>query len=121
MVAWLVWLVVKLGLAVASSGSNTRYSRYLLYTVNPGEGFNLARDVYLRMAMLTQRLNQEQPWTLVLPEFGNPHWHYSHYEPFERFFDLAALSQVSYLPEVRSPLNVYARAWAVPCSQCNNT
>lgn len=27
-------------------------SRYLLYEVNPGEGFNLRRDVYLRVANL---------------------------------------------------------------------
>jgi len=28
-----------------------RPSRYILYDVNPGEGFNLRRDVYMRLAV----------------------------------------------------------------------
>ena len=38
--------------------------RYLLYTVNPGEGFNLARDVFLRAAVLVNALNKNESWTL---------------------------------------------------------
>ena len=34
--------------------------RYLLYSVNPGEGFNLGRDVFIRVAALMQKLNQER-------------------------------------------------------------
>ena len=73
----------------------SRYSRYLLYTVNPGEGFNLARDVYLRVATLVQELNKEQQWTLVLPMFGNPHWRTREYESFDAFFQLDSLSKVT--------------------------
>ena len=31
-----------------------RPSRYILYDVNPGEGFNLRRDVYMRMAVFVR-------------------------------------------------------------------
>jgi hypothetical protein len=43
--------------------------RYLLYTVNPGEGFNLGRDVFLRVGALMDKLTTESTdnWTLVLP------------------------------------------------------
>lgn len=39
--------------------------RYLLYDVNPGEGFNLRRDVYMRMALLARRLRNQGDWILV--------------------------------------------------------
>jgi hypothetical protein len=32
--------------------------RYILYDVNPGEGFNLRRDVYMRMAVFVKKLNK---------------------------------------------------------------
>ena len=44
------------------------FCRYLLYSVNYGEGFNLRRDVYIRMANLVRKLNEkshDQYWTLV--------------------------------------------------------
>ena len=31
-----------------------RPARYVLYDVNPGEGFNLRRDVYMRMAVFVR-------------------------------------------------------------------
>ena len=41
--------------------------RFLLYTVNPGEGFNLARDVFIRVVALVDKLKAESSdnWTLV--------------------------------------------------------
>ena len=30
-------------------------TRYVLYDVNPGEGFNLRRDVYMRMAVFVRK------------------------------------------------------------------
>jgi len=45
------------------------FLRYLLYDVNPSEGFNLRRDVYLRMAVLVAHLRTFQPWTLVFNIF----------------------------------------------------
>ena len=40
-----------------SSLSKNKSSRYLFYDVNPGEGFNLRRDVFMRVAVLVKKLN----------------------------------------------------------------
>ncbi len=52
--------------------------KYLLYDVNPSEGFNLRRDVYIRMANLVNNLNNKYnriEWILVLPPWNNlVHW-----------------------------------------------
>ncbi|XP_070980005.1 GDP-fucose protein O-fucosyltransferase 2-like isoform X1 [Oncorhynchus clarkii lewisi] len=49
--------------------------RYLLYDVNPPEGFNLRRDVYIRMASLVKTLRRHGDWVLVLPPWGRLyHW-----------------------------------------------
>ena len=32
--------------------------KYILYDVNPGEGFNLRRDVFMRVAVLVRHENQ---------------------------------------------------------------
>ncbi|KAL8561615.1 hypothetical protein ACOMHN_001347 [Nucella lapillus] len=70
--------------------------RYLLYDVNPGEGFNLRRDVYMRVANLVRNLNKEAPWILVLPPWGRLyHWKSRHIDqigiPWSLFFDLPSL------------------------------
>ena len=73
-------------------------SRYLLYDVNPGEGFNLRRDVYLRVSNLVKNLNEKEPWVLVLPPWGNLyHWKSRHLGleqikiPWATFFDIPSL------------------------------
>ncbi|XP_063984607.1 GDP-fucose protein O-fucosyltransferase 2 isoform X2 [Diachasmimorpha longicaudata] len=52
--------------------------RYILYDVNPPEGFNLRRDVYVRMAVFIHNLNQADKiyqWNLVLPPWDHLyHW-----------------------------------------------
>lgn len=63
-----------------SSNMFSRYMtrRYILYEVNPGEGFNLRRDVYMRMATLVKKLNENSAvdkWILVLPPWG-PLYHW---------------------------------------------
>ncbi|KAL2740401.1 GDP-fucose protein O-fucosyltransferase 2 isoform X3 [Vespula squamosa] len=48
--------------------------RYILYDVNPPEGFNLRRDVYVRVAVFVKNLNKKDKkykWHLVLPPWGN--------------------------------------------------
>ena len=62
-----------------STGSGSlKRTRYILYDVNPGEGFNLRRDVYMRMAVFVKKLNKSFPnsyWVLVLPPWGHLyHW-----------------------------------------------
>lgn len=44
--------------------------RYLLYDVNLGEGFNLRRDVYMRVINFVKELNKEESWVLVFLFWG---------------------------------------------------
>ncbi|XP_014671307.1 PREDICTED: GDP-fucose protein O-fucosyltransferase 2-like [Priapulus caudatus] len=71
--------------------------RYLLYSINPGEGFNLRRDVYMRVASLVKMMNDKEDWTLVLPPWG-PLYHWKT-EGLKRdkylwktFFDIQSLN-----------------------------
>jgi len=75
--------------------------KYILYDVNPGEGFNLRRDVYMRMAVFVKKLNQNYPdtyWVLVLPPWGHLyHWQsrqlgHQAKIPWGHFFSLASLN-----------------------------
>uniref|UniRef100_A0A3B3UA81 GDP-fucose protein O-fucosyltransferase 2 n=1 Tax=Poecilia latipinna TaxID=48699 RepID=A0A3B3UA81_9TELE len=71
--------------------------RYLLYDVNPPEGFNLRRDVYIRMASLVKTLRKEgDDWVLVLPPWGRLyHWQSPDIHqiriPWGEFFSLTSL------------------------------
>ncbi len=42
----------------SSSSDNNAEAKYLFYDVNPSEGFNLRRDVYIRIATLVNKLNR---------------------------------------------------------------
>lgn len=72
--------------------------RYLLYDVNPGEGFNLRRDVYMRVANLVKFLNEDEPWVLVLPPWGKLyHWQTTDFPSqkkirWSQFFDINSLA-----------------------------
>lgn len=71
---------------------------FILYSVNPAEGFNLRRDVYLRMAIFLKNLRQVKGYSnahLVLPVFHHAfHWK-SHFRQtnmfWNHFFDLDSL------------------------------
>lgn len=70
--------------------------RYLLYDVNPPEGFNLRRDVYIRMASLLKTLRKEGDWVLVLPPWGRLyHWQSPDIHqvriPWGEFFSITSL------------------------------
>ncbi|XP_078536684.1 GDP-fucose protein O-fucosyltransferase 2 [Lissotriton helveticus] len=72
--------------------------RYLLYDVNPPEGFNLRRDVYIRMASLVKTLVKSNKWVLVLPPWGRLyHWQSPDIHqiriPWSEFFDLYSLNE----------------------------
>eukprot|EP00092_Neocalanus_flemingeri_P039386 GFUD01042883.1.p1 GENE.GFUD01042883.1~~GFUD01042883.1.p1 ORF type:complete len:431 (+),score=142.76 GFUD01042883.1:39-1331(+) len=76
--------------------------RYILYDVNPGEGFNLRRDVYMRMAVFVKKLNIAYPdtyWVLVLPPWGHLyHWQsrqlgHQARIPWGDFFSVSSLGQ----------------------------
>ncbi|XP_037725840.1 GDP-fucose protein O-fucosyltransferase 2 [Drosophila subpulchrella] len=72
---------------------------YILYDVNISEGFNLRRDVYIRMAVFVRRLRRRQRFRnvrLVLPPWPRLyHWHSQGLQqaglPWSHFFDLASL------------------------------
>ncbi|CAN0125821.1 unnamed protein product [Bubo scandiacus] len=71
-------------------------TRYLLYDVNPPEGFNLRRDVYVRIASLLKTLLKNENWVLVLPPWGRLyHWQSPDILqvriPWASFFDLPSL------------------------------
>lgn len=75
-------------------------NRYLLYDVNVGEGFNLRRDVHMRVANLVKSLNKIEPWILVLPPWGHLyHWQTESLEDkqvrihWSLFFDIPSLSK----------------------------
>uniref|UniRef100_A0A8C0CEZ8 GDP-fucose protein O-fucosyltransferase 2 n=1 Tax=Balaenoptera musculus TaxID=9771 RepID=A0A8C0CEZ8_BALMU len=79
------------------SGAASR-RRYLLYDVNPPEGFNLRRDVYIRVASLLKTLLKTEEWVLVLPPWGRLyHWKSPDIHqvriPWSDFFDLPSLSR----------------------------
>ncbi|KAH8394412.1 hypothetical protein KR222_004829 [Zaprionus bogoriensis] len=72
---------------------------YILYDVNISEGFNLRRDVYIRMAVFVRRLRRRRRFRnvrLVLPPWPRLyHWH-SHGLaqsdlPWRSFFDMDSL------------------------------
>lgn len=68
-----------------------------MYDVNPPEGFNLRRDVYIRMASLVKTLTKDgDDWVLVLPPWGRLyHWQspdiYQLRIPWGEFFSLTSL------------------------------
>ncbi|EPY84078.1 GDP-fucose protein O-fucosyltransferase 2 precursor [Camelus ferus] len=73
-------------------------SLYLLYDVNPPEGFNLRRDVYIRIASLLKTLLKTEDWVLVLPPWGRLyHWQSPDIHqvriPWSDFFDLPSLNR----------------------------
>nr|XP_044606807.1 GDP-fucose protein O-fucosyltransferase 2 isoform X2 [Equus asinus] len=79
------------------SGAASR-RRYLLYDVNPPEGFNLRRDVYIRVASLLKTLLKTEEWVLVLPPWGRLyHWQSPDILqvriPWSDFFDLPSLNR----------------------------
>lgn len=86
---------------VTKTFSSTLATRYLLYDVNPPEGFNLRRDVYMRLAIFTMRNmdKKEGNWKLVLPPWGQLyHWRSSNVGeqarfPWRMFFDVPSLQK----------------------------
>jgi peptide-O-fucosyltransferase len=72
---------------------------YILYDVNPVEGFNLRRDVYIRFSVFLKALKQRPNYEnakLVLPPFTNLyHWRSQDVEQeqvfWNHFFDLDSL------------------------------
>lgn len=80
--------------------------KYLFYDVNPPEGFNLRRDVYMRFAIMLSEAHKRgklKDWALVLPPwYSLYHWKVTHLKSkpisWGHFFDISSLK--SYAPVV---------------------
>ncbi|KAG4080160.1 hypothetical protein HA402_008231 [Bradysia odoriphaga] len=74
---------------------------FLFYDINPGEGFNLRRDVYIRLAVFMRHLRQQSGFEracLVLPPFRRLyHWKSQEIDQslvfWNHFFDLPSLKR----------------------------
>ncbi|OUC40853.1 hypothetical protein D917_00006 [Trichinella nativa] len=73
---------------------------YLHYDVNPAEGQNLRRDVYIRVASMVHYLREKgHDFVLVLPPWGSSIHHrshqlgYQHRIPWKLWFDLESLNR----------------------------
>ena len=84
------------------SEKNANPSIYVLYNVNAAEGFNLRRDVYIRLAVFMRQLQAKEGFKnvkLVLPPFLRLyHWRsqdidQNHIQFWNHFFDLASLQR----------------------------
>ena len=77
-------------------------ARYRLYSVNPGEGFNLRRDVHVRVANLVKELREKEDWILVLPPWPHLYHWKSQFDqtnlPWGMFFDVSSLNK--YVPSI---------------------
>ncbi|XP_013174364.1 PREDICTED: GDP-fucose protein O-fucosyltransferase 2 [Papilio xuthus] len=79
--------------------------KFLMYDVNPPEGFNLRRDVYMRFAIMlaeTQKMGKKINWRLVLPPWHRLyHWKSGAQNkplPWNKFFDVNSLK--TYVPVI---------------------
>lgn len=77
-------------------------SKFLFYDVNPPEGFNLRRDVYMRFAiMMVEARSKGLDWSLVLPPwFYLYHWRSETVNenkptPWSHFFNINSLKEYS--------------------------
>jgi peptide-O-fucosyltransferase len=80
--------------------------------VNPGEGFNLRRDVYLRAANTVKRLRKKDPaWVLVLPAWPHLyHWQSEFRQekiPWRQFFEVDKLNEYVPVMEFEDYLKEY--------------
>lgn len=105
---WLGWLSSARGsegdervsVLRTSDSSLAKERRYLLYEVNPGEGFNLRRDVHMRVTNVVRQLREAgHNFILVLPPFSQSyHWqtpelrHKQNNIPWGLWFDLPSLN-----------------------------
>lgn len=113
-------LVAKIVITAAEVNTNTEYcdistkscekdsrgtddKKLIFYDVNPPEGFNLRRDVYMRFAIMLSEAQKrgKNNWELVLPPWYNLfHWKSDRQvqKPWGRFFDIDSLK--SFAPVV---------------------
>lgn len=88
---------------------NVDAEKFIFYDVNPPEGFNLRRDVYMRFAIMlaeARRSGKKQNWSLVLPPWHRLyHWKSldSRHNPvpWAHFFDIQSLKTYAPIVELQ--------------------
>lgn len=87
-------------------------SKYLFYDINPPEGFNLRRDVYMRLAVFMKSLeSHSSQWHLVLPPWAHL-YHWKSIEevgvqniiPWNEFFDVESMKRYTQVLEMHEVL-----------------
>lgn len=81
---------------------------FLFYDINPGEGFNLRRDVYIRLAVFMKHLRQQFGFErayLVLPPFRRLyHWKSQDIDQslvfWNHFFDLTSFKRYTHVLDI---------------------
>jgi peptide-O-fucosyltransferase len=104
------------------SYNSNSHERFLLYDVNPPEGFNLRRDVYMRFAILAHKLKHSehenlQHFKLVLPPWSHLyHWKYTPVAeqiPWGLYFDLQSIKMYAPVIEMYEFFQAMNRTSAV--------
>lgn len=102
---------------VCSSQITPETAKYIFYEVNPPEGFNLRRDVYLRLAIMVKKFSEKErkhgrQWKLVLPPWG-PLYHWRSTQkisqralPWNLFFDIDSLRSFAPVIELHELLDI---------------
>ncbi|GLH10313.1 GDP-fucose protein O-fucosyltransferase 2 [Gryllus bimaculatus] len=89
----------------------TARPRFLFYDVNPPEGFNLRRDVYMRLAVMIRKLSEKADWHLVLPPWPKLyHWRSRVSQerlPWSLFFDLESLQAFAPVMDLQQYITEY--------------
>uniref|UniRef100_A0A1A9WFX2 GDP-fucose protein O-fucosyltransferase 2 n=1 Tax=Glossina brevipalpis TaxID=37001 RepID=A0A1A9WFX2_9MUSC len=92
---------------------------YMLYDVNPPEGFNLRRDVYIRLAVFVRNIQKKHErfcnLRLILPPWRRLyHWKSHHLSqdhlPWSEFFDIEGLTRFAPIldfPEFLQEISLY--------------
>lgn len=85
-----------ISLVNTSKYSVVQEKKFLLFEINFGEGFNLRRDVYMRIANTVRALRESgENFVLVLPPWGRLH-HWTRMQvalPWRLFFDVDSLNR----------------------------
>lgn len=90
--------------------------KLIFYDVNPPEGFNLRRDVYMRFAIMLAEAKKRgrSDWRLVLPPWYNLyHWRSAHSksdpQPWSEFFDVESLKSFAPVLELNEVIDKAAK------------
>jgi len=96
-----LFMLMLVGTTVQTTAEDSqKQQKFIFYDVNPGEGFNLRRDVFMRIAVFVRNLNQvsiNNTYNLVLPPWGRMyHWQSRELGvqekiPWAKFFEVSSI------------------------------